>query len=119
MEIIRFAVDNPVKIAVGVILLVLLGLLSIFNVRVQLIPDVDRPVIVIGTHWTGASPQEIESEIIDRQEEKLKNVSGLKKMTSTASQDRAEVRLEFPVGLSFSGIVMQLEQHHFRFIGAH
>ena len=72
MGIIRFAIDNPVKITVGVILLVLFGLLSILRLRIQLTPDVDRPVITVTTRWTGASPQEIESEIVDRQEEKLK-----------------------------------------------
>ena len=99
MGIIRFAIDNPVKIAVGVILIVLFGLLCIYRVRIQLTPDVDRPVITVSTYWTGASPQEIESEIVDRQEEKLKNVSGLKKMTSTCSQNQATIRLEFPVAI--------------------
>ncbi len=100
MVIIRFAIENPVKIAVGVILLVMFGLLSIYRVRIQLTPDVDRPVITVRTQWTGASPQEIESEIVDRQEEKLKNVSGLKKMTSICSENQAEIKLEFPVGIN-------------------
>ena len=99
MGIIRFAIDNPVKIAVGVILTVLFGLLSVFYVHVQLIPDVDRPVITVKTSWSGASPQEIESEIVDRQEEKLKNVSGLIKMTSTATRNQASILLEFPVDI--------------------
>ena len=42
MGIIRFAIDNPTKIAVGVILLVLFGLLSTIHIGVQLTPDVDR-----------------------------------------------------------------------------
>ncbi len=99
MGVIRFAIENPVKIAVGVILLVLFGLLSTLNMRVQLIPDVDRPVIVVKTNWTGASPQEIETEIVQRQEDKLKNVTGLRKMTSTCRNNQAEVKLEFPVGV--------------------
>ena len=93
MGISRFAIDNPVKITVGVILLVLFGLLSLLSVRVQLTPDVDRPVITVKTRWTGASPQEIESEIVDRQEEKLKNVSGLAKMTSTSRENQGEILL--------------------------
>ena len=71
MSVIQFAIQNPVKVAVSVILLVLFGLLSIFQMHAQLTPDVDRPVITVTTQWTGASPQEIESEIIDRQEDKL------------------------------------------------
>ncbi len=97
MGLIRFAIDNPVKITVGVILLVLFGLLSLFRIPIQLTPDVDRPVITVTTTWSGASPQEIESEIVDRQEEKLKNVTNLDKLTSTSSEGVASVKLEFPV----------------------
>jgi len=99
MNLIKFAIDNPVKVAVGVTLVVLFGLLSALNMRVQLIPDVDRPIIVVRTQWTGASPQEIETEIIQRQEEKLKNVTGLAKMTSTCQNNQGEIKLEFPVGI--------------------
>jgi len=98
--IIRFAVDNPVKVAVGVILLVLYGALSLFEIPVQLTPDVDKPIITVSTFWSGASPQEIESEIVDRQEEKLKNVTNLEKMTSTSSESNAQIRLEFPVDIN-------------------
>ena len=99
MGVIRFAIENPVKVAVAVILVVLFGLLSLFIVGIQLIPDVDRPIITVRTRWPGASPQEIESEIVDEQEEKLKNVSGLAKMTSSSTYGQAEIRLEFPVGI--------------------
>ena len=78
MGIIRFAIENPVKVAVGVISG---SRCSAFcrcsSVPIQLTPDVDRPVITVTTRWSGASPQEIESEIIDRQEDKLKSVTGL------------------------------------------
>ncbi len=98
MGIIRFAINNPVKVTVGVMLLVLFGMLSVFAIPIQLIPNVDEPRITVTTFWEGASPQEIEREIVERQEEKLKGVSDLKKMTSTSTEGRAEVVLEFFVG---------------------
>lgn len=99
MGLIKFAIENPVKVAVGVILLILFGLLSVLRIPIQLTPDVDRPVITVATTWRGASPQEIEREIIDRQEDKLKNCNNLKKMTSEATRGQATIRLEFPVGV--------------------
>lgn len=99
MSFIHFAIENPVKVAVGVILLALFGTLSIFAVPIQLTPDVDAPVIKVKTRWTGASPQEIESEVVDRQEEKLKSVANLRKMTSVSQESEATIRLEFPVGV--------------------
>ncbi len=99
MDIVKFAVENPVKVAVGAVLLVLFGFRSLFDIPKQLTPDVDRPFITVKTNWVGASPQEIESEIIERQEEKLKGVKNVVKMTAQAQEGSATVKLEFPVGM--------------------
>jgi HAE1 family hydrophobic/amphiphilic exporter-1 len=99
MGLIRFAIENPVKVAVAVILTVMFGMLAVFSIPIQLTPNVDKPIIKVATTWSGASPQEIESEIVDRQEEKLKNVNDLEKMTSSATEGMATVALEFPVGV--------------------
>jgi hydrophobic/amphiphilic exporter-1 (mainly G- bacteria), HAE1 family len=99
MNIIRFAIENPVKIAVASILTTLFGLLAIFEIPKQLKPDVDPPIVTVATFWPGASAQEVASEIVERQEEKLKNVSGLRKMSSTSVEGSATITLEFDVGV--------------------
>ena len=98
MDPIRFAIDNPVKVAVGVILLMLFGALAVVSIPVQLTPNVDPTVLTISTKWTGKSPEEIEREIIEEQEDVLKAISGLVKMTATATQGSSEIELEFEVG---------------------
>ncbi|MFK7790913.1 MAG: efflux RND transporter permease subunit, partial [Phycisphaeraceae bacterium] len=98
MDPIRFAIDNPVKVAVGVILLLLFGALAVVSIPVQLTPNVDPTIITVSTDWTGKSPEEVEREIIEDQEDVLKNISGLVKMTATATQGQAEIELEFAVG---------------------
>lgn len=98
MDPIRFAIDNPVKVAVGVILLLLFGVLAVVSIPVQLTPNVDPTIITVSTDWTGKSPEEVEREIIEDQEDVLKNISGLLKMTATATQGKAEIELEFSVG---------------------
>lgn len=99
MGIIRFAIDNPVKVAVLVMLVCLFGTLAVVELPRQLTPDMDSPIVTVETNWSGASPQEVESEIIDRQEEKLKSASGLKKMTAVARENSGTVELEFEVGV--------------------
>lgn len=98
MDYIRFAITNPVKVSVAVILLLLFGLIALFTIPIQLVPNVDQPVINITTNWTGRSPEEVEREIIEEQEDKLKGVTNLKKMTATASQGQAKIELEFYIG---------------------
>ncbi len=99
MNFIRYTIENPVKVAVGVILIALFGALSILRIPIQLTPNVDRPIVTVDTLWLGASASEIEREVVDRQEEKLKAVTGLRKMTSSSVESHATVSLEFYVGV--------------------
>ncbi|MGQ9823219.1 MAG: efflux RND transporter permease subunit, partial [Thermogutta sp.] len=102
MDLIRFSIQNPVKVAVGVILILLFGLLALRAVPVQLVPDVDRPVVSVSTAWPGRSPGEIERTILVEQEEKLKTLPGLYKMYSSAELGGGFVTLEFQVGFDMS-----------------
>ncbi len=97
MDPIRFAIDNPVKISVGVIMIILFGLLSLTVIPVQLTPNVDQPVISVTTRWEGASPQEIENDVIREQEDQLKSITGLEKMSAVCQQGEGQILLEFPV----------------------
>lgn len=98
MDIIRFSITNPVKVSVGVLLLVLFGLIALGTIPVQLTPDVEQPIVRVTTQWVGRSPEEVEKQIVEPQEDVLKDVSGLSKMTAVAYQGRAEIELEFTIG---------------------
>mgnify|MGYP003109708900 CR=1 FL=1 len=100
MDIVRFAINKPVTVTVGVILIVMFGLIGLTAIPIQLTPTVDRPIITVETVWQGRSPQEIVDEIVKEQEEELKNVGNLKRMTSTSSQGTATIQLEFYIGSS-------------------
>ncbi|MEE3258709.1 MAG: efflux RND transporter permease subunit [Candidatus Latescibacterota bacterium] len=98
MKIVDSAIKRPVSVIVGVLFIALFGLISLFRIPVQLTPDVDRPLVTVTTIWPGASPEEVEQEIVQRQEEQLKSVEGLVQMTSASNDSRGVVSLEFNVG---------------------
>ena len=98
MSIIQFAIENPVKVAVAVILAVLFGLISLLATPVQLTPDVIEPEITVTTRWPGASAQEVEREIIEEQEEQLKSVEGLREFKSESTDSQGTIYLQFEVG---------------------
>ncbi len=98
MDPIRTAITRPVTVAVGIILVVMFGLIGFNAVPVQLTPTVERPKITVTTNWPGRSPEEIVDEIVKKQEEQLKNVDNLEKMTSTSQQGQGSVVLEFYIG---------------------
>ena len=97
MNIIRFSIENPVKVTVGVILAVLFGGIAYFSTPVQLTPDVVEPEITVSTIWPGASAQEVEREIVEEQEEQLKSVEGLDEFTSESADSSGSITLKFPV----------------------
>ncbi len=99
MSIIERSIRQPVTVTVMVLLVVIFGMIGFFRVPVQLTPNVDQPVVTVTTLWFGASPQEIEQEVLEEQEEVLKTLSGLREMTSEAFEGQGRVRLEFYVGV--------------------
>lgn len=104
MDIIRFAITNPVKVTVGVILLLLFGLISLRVIPIQLTPDVEQPVITVTTDWVGQSPEEVEKEVVEPQEDVLKNISGLQRMIAIANEGQAEITLEFDIGVDIDDV---------------
>jgi hydrophobic/amphiphilic exporter-1 (mainly G- bacteria), HAE1 family len=108
MKIIEYSIKNPVKVAVGSIFVLLFGLIALFRIPVQLVPDVEKPQITVVTPWIGASPQEIEQEIIHEQEEMLKSVENLRKLTSRSFNSRGEILLEFVVGTDKSAALLDV-----------
>ncbi len=92
------AIQRPITVIVGIVLVVLFGALSVVDLPIQLTPDIATPTISVSTGWPGAAPVEIETEILEPQEEVLKNVQGLTLMESNASMDSGSITLEFEVG---------------------
>ncbi|MHB1155215.1 MAG: efflux RND transporter permease subunit [Phycisphaerales bacterium] len=99
MDIIRFSIDNPVKVSVGVILILLFGIIAFTTIPVQLTPNVDQPVITVQTLWPDTGPDEVDRDVIYEQTKQLKALAGLSKMTSIAEYGRGTIRLEYPIGI--------------------
>ncbi len=108
MPLTRLALSNPVAVAVGCLLLLIFGLISLGRLPIQMTPDVDRPSITVSTGWRAASPGEVESEILEPQEALLRDTPGLQRMTSTASQGSGSIHLEFSVGADINRALIEV-----------
>ena len=108
MKIVQDAIRLPVTTAVGVILIVMFGALALSRIPVQLTPNVEDPEITISTIWPGASPQEIEREIVDEQEEQLKSLEGLIKMESSSADSNGTITLTFQIGTDIDSALLKV-----------
>lgn len=103
---IKFAVENPVKVLVGVCFLVIFGIQAFINMPYRLIPSIEYPQISISTYWRGASPYEIEKEILERQERVLKTIPGLIDCESTARENYAYITLMFDIKVPVNDAIL-------------
>lgn len=85
---------------VAVLILCLLGITAAFRIPVQMIPDLEVRTISVQTQWPGATPQDIEKEILIEQEEFLRTIPNLQRMESTASTGQATIELDFPYSIN-------------------
>lgn len=90
-----FSIKRPVSTVVIIIMLMCLGLLALKNLRVNQIPDVEQPVIVVNIPYPGASPETVEREIINRVERALQSIPQVYQIRSTASESSASIVIIF------------------------
>ena len=76
MKLTEASLRNPAAVAVAVALVCVFGLMRLRELPLQLFPDIDRPQMSVQTSWRAASPREIESEILEPQEEVLQGLPG-------------------------------------------
>ena len=108
MDIIRFFIHKPVTVAVGVILIVMFGFIGFQKLPVQLTPDVETPLITVNTAWYGATPYEIEKEIIEKQEKVLKGLQGLTEMESSSYNGLGTITLSFKIGTNLDDALLRV-----------
>lgn len=110
MNVVEQSVKQPITVAVGVILAVLAGVLAFHRVPIQMTPEVESVVVSVSTAWENASAQEVESDVIEQQERRLGDLSGLVSMTSISQPGRGQIRLEFQTGTDIDAAMGEVDQ---------
>ncbi|MBC7283806.1 efflux RND transporter permease subunit [Hoeflea sp.] len=91
------------------VLMILFGAFSIARINTQFFPTIDRPTISIGVAWSGASAEDVETNILALIEPGVRYVSGVDQMSSTAAEGSATVRLEFDDGTDMTQAMTDVE----------
>jgi multidrug efflux pump subunit AcrB len=108
MNVTRASISNPVAVISAVLLVLLMGGIGLSGLPIQMIPDIQRPFIQIDTGWRTAAPEEVESEILEPQEDMLRGLPGLEKMESNASRGRATISLMFAVDVDLQRALIEV-----------
>ncbi|MDO7667505.1 MAG: efflux RND transporter permease subunit, partial [Pseudomonadota bacterium] len=95
-------------LTVIVLIIIVLGIVAASRIPVQMIPDLDVRTISVVTGWPGATPQDIEKEILLEQERYLSSVPNLARMKSVAESSQARVELEFSSGIDINETLIEV-----------
>ncbi len=108
MDIVGTAIRKPVAVLVGVILVVMFGLVALLGLPYQLSPNVTEPVITVSTTWSGATPYEMERDVIEEQEKVLKGIPNLTQMESSSYNSLSELTLKFEIGTDIDSALLRV-----------
>ncbi|MBN2589083.1 MAG: efflux RND transporter permease subunit [Sedimentisphaerales bacterium] len=98
MKISSFSVHRPVFTIMVVLIVILLGLVSLFRLPIDLMPDISYPTLSISCSYGNAGPQEIEELITRPIEQAMSAVPGVEEVTSVSSEGSSSVRVTFSWG---------------------
>ncbi len=108
MRLTRLSLANPAAITIVAAVVVLVGLLSVFRIPAQLLPQIEKPIVTVILAWPGAAPREIESEIAVPVEEVLQGTPGMTEMISWNMQDFGFMQLEFALETDMTRALIEI-----------
>ncbi len=91
----NFSVKKPIVTIVILLMLMAVGLMALKKLKVNQIPDVEMPLLVIDINYPGASPDTVEREVLNRVEKALQSVNGIKDLRGTANEGNANMLVFF------------------------
>ncbi len=108
MNPVKLSLSNPVAVIVAIIMAVMFGVISLWKLPVQLTPEIQEPQITITTTWRAAAPNEVEAEIIEPQEDVLRGLPGMTKLTASAREGRGSITLTFAVDMELNRALIEV-----------
>jgi len=96
-RLIQFSIDNLTAVIALMVFILLFGLVALFNVPIQMSPDIEKPMLQVRVAWPGASPQDVDREIISRLERDLSSLSGVEKVEARSFSGQARLSLTYAV----------------------
>ena len=94
------AISRPVFTVMVILALVVFGYVSFSRLGIDLMPDVEFPYVTITTVYPGADPETVETEVIERVEEQISTLAGIKTISSRAVENVGLVVIEYELDVN-------------------
>ena len=104
-----WSIRNPVVPIILFIGLCLMGVVSFMQMKVQDLPDIEFPAVVVAINQPGAAPTEIETQITQRIESAVRTISGVDSISSTATEGMSQTFVMFLIGTDINSAVNEVK----------
>ena len=104
----RFSLKNAVAVFIISFLLIIGGIFSFSKLKIEQFPEIEFPQITIEAIYPGASPDDVNEQVVTKLEEKLKSLEGVTKITSSAYDSIGIINLEFPFETDLDKVEQQI-----------
>ena len=111
MKIVNFSTRRPVSIVIIVSVILILGFFSFSRTSVDLLPEMNFPMAAVITSYSGAGPEEVESQITKVMEGSLNSLSGVTEIQSTSSDGSSVVLLMFDWGTNMDSAMLDIREN--------
>ncbi|MCC6219673.1 MAG: efflux RND transporter permease subunit, partial [Deltaproteobacteria bacterium] len=91
----EISIKRPILASMMNIALVLVGIVSMLNLPVREVPDIDPPIVDVSTTYIGASSNVVETEVTEKLEEVINGIEGIKTLSSESREELSKITIEF------------------------
>ncbi len=110
MNLSKLAVKRPVTTTMVILIAIAFGILSIMNLNLDMMPNMNVPLAVVITNYSGVAPQEMEELVTKPIENALGTVPGIKNIYSISSNGNSMVQLEFEDGVDIDMAALDVRE---------
>lgn len=110
MNLSKLAVKRPVTIMMMILIIVLLGTISLTRLPLDLFPEIEVPVAVVATSYSGAGPQEVENLVTKPMEGSVATVGNIDSISSISSEGSSLVIAEFNMGTDMDFAALEMRE---------
>jgi HAE1 family hydrophobic/amphiphilic exporter-1 len=105
----NLSIRQPVFATMMVVALVVVGVFSYLELKIDLFPNVDLPVVSVTTVYPGVAPETVETEVTKRIEEAVNPIGGIRHISSITTEGASSVMVEFQLGTSISTALQEVQ----------
>ena len=110
MKLPGISVKHPVTTSMVFLALLILGLVSLSQLGLELLPDISFPTVVVFTPYPGVGPEEIESSISEPIEDAVSTLNGVERISSASSEGVSMVVINFTWRTNMDTIVSEIRE---------